>query len=107
MTESKVTTSSRKAHDLDAESQLIRDSAHRKYTVALVLGIIAFSILFTVGVVGLYKQNENLNRQEIIAKHNQQHIDCIVKLFTTPLPANARSRSISNPATTCNIQFNQ
>lgn len=58
------------------------------------------SILLFVGVLGIWKQNQ-------IAQKNQQHIDCIVKLFTTPLPTTARARTITNPSSTCNIKFTQ
>lgn len=60
---------------------------------------IFMSTLLIIGIAGIFYQNH-------IANKNQQHIDCIVKLFTTPLPANARSRAIENPSTTCNIKFN-
>lgn len=56
------------------------------------------TILLCIGIGGIYYQNH-------IASKNQQHIDCIVKLFTTPLPHGATGRVITNPSTDCNIKF--
>lgn len=63
---------------------------------AAIATAILIGTLFT-GVVGIYYQNS-------IANKNKQHIDCIVKLFTTPLPPGAKSRVIVDPAGACSIE---
>lgn len=87
-----------KAHAIDAETRSVLDSVTKKNANAVRWFVISWTILFAVGVFGIYKQNQ-------IANQNKLHIDCIVKLFTTPLPIGARGRAITNPSTTCNIQF--
>jgi hypothetical protein len=56
------------------------------------------SVLLIVGVIGIFYQNH-------LANQNKQHIDCIVKLFTTPAPSGTKLRFIQNPSRTCNIKF--
>lgn len=98
MTPNKVERASDKAYTLDKETQKLLTSVRNKNTKAIRWFIVSWTLLFVVGVTGILYQND-------IARSNKQHIDCIVKLFTTPLPAGARARSISNPSTTCNIKF--
>lgn len=88
-----------KAHVLDdtIQEQLARqDHKDKRFRTS---AYILLALVITLGVIGIYRQNQ-------IATENQKHIDCIVKLFTTPLPATAHSRAIENPSTTCNIKFN-
>lgn len=98
MTELKVKKASREVHALDKatqeliESIRIKDARFRKWF------LITWTILLLVGIFGIYKQNQ-------LAAQNQKHIDCVVKLFTVPLPKDARSRAIVNPSTTCDIKF--
>lgn len=40
-----------------------------------------------------------------IATQSKNHIDCIVKLFSTPTPKDSRTKFISDAYTTCNIKF--
>lgn len=100
MTELKVNKASREVHALDKATQELIESIRLKDARFRKWFIITWTILLLVGIFGIYKQNE-------IAAKNQKHIDCIVKLFTTPLPKSARSRAIENPSTTCNIKFTQ
>lgn len=89
-----------KAHVLDEtiQQQLARqDHKDRRFRGS---AYILLGLLVTLGIIGIYRQNQ-------IATKNQQHIDCIVKLFTTPLPSSARARTIENPSSTCNIKFSQ
>lgn len=86
------------AHTLNAATQDLIASVERKNNKAVRWFIISWTILFALGVFGIYKQNQ-------IASANKKHIDCIVKLFTTPLPSTAHSRQIINPSTTCSIKF--
>lgn len=88
-----------KAHTLDdtiQERLAKQDAQDKKFRIS---AYILLGLVLILGVVGVYRQNQ-------IATENQKHIDCIVKLFTTPLPATAHSRAITNPSTTCNIKFN-
>lgn len=98
MRPNKADLASSKAYTLDKETQELLASVRNKNTKALRWFVASWTILFIVGVAGIFYQNE-------IANANKQHIDCIVKLFTTPLPANDRARSIANPSTSCDIKF--
>lgn len=40
-----------------------------------------------------------------LATQSKNHIDCIVKLFSTPIPKDSRTKFISDAYTTCNIRF--
>lgn len=86
----------------DATRSLISSIENKNLKARLWAAFAMLLLLAAVilGVVGIYKQNQ-------IAGQNQKHIDCIVKLFTKPLPPGARARTISNPSTTCNINFTQ
>lgn len=95
----KVQQAADKAHTIDSATRELLTSVKKKNNKAVLWFVVCWSILLIVGVVGIYTQAE-------IAQKNQKHIDCIVKLFTTPLPSTAKSRTISNPSTTCNINFN-
>lgn len=63
-----------------------------------IIAILLLVLIITIGVVGIYKQNT-------IAVNNQRHIDCIIKLSETPLPANERAKFIDNLNNTCQIRF--
>lgn len=84
---------------LDLATQSIINSIQNKDKWFRRFAYFTLSLLILVGVIGIYKQN-------VIAAQNQKHIDCIVKLFTKPLPPQAHSRQIVNASTTCNIKFN-
>lgn len=94
-----IEKASDKANYLDQETRALLGHIKKTNNKAIMWFILSWSVLLIIGVAGIYRQNQ-------IAVENKQHIDCIVKLFTTPLPPNARSRSITNPTTTCNIKFN-
>lgn len=98
MTDTKVKIASDKAHYLDQETRDVLRAVTNKNNKAIRWFIVSWTILLVVGVAGIYQQNR-------IASKNQKHIDCIVKLFTTPLPPTAHARAITNPSTTCNISF--
>jgi hypothetical protein len=89
-----------KAHILDDTIQeiLVRQDLKDK-RFRLWAGIL-LTLVLSLGIIGIYRQNQ-------IATKNQQHIDCIVKLFTTSLPTTAHARIITNPSTTCDIKFTQ
>lgn len=88
-----------RAHALDYETRAVLTAVTKKNTNAVRWFVISWTILFAVGVFGIYKQNQ-------IASQNKKHIDCIVKLFTTPLPTTAHSRAISDSSGSCTIKFN-
>lgn len=105
-TPSLADVASTKAHVLDAAIQASfqrqADKNRRFWHVAysllvIILLLVAFSI---------YRLDSSISLQNKIAAKNQKHIDCIVKLFTVPLPSTAHSRVLTNPSTTCNIKFN-
>lgn len=100
MTKSKVDKASEHATTLNDETQALLHSVRSKNNKALKWFIVCWTILFLLAVGGIWKQNQ-------IANQSKNHLDCIVKLFTTPIPKDQRSRTISNPNTTCNIQFQQ
>lgn len=107
MTDIKVEKAANKAHALDEAGQMLRESARKKWNKSLIAFIACFLILFALGVASYVRINQSVNKQNDIAQENKQHIDCIVKLFTTPLPTTARTRTISNASSTCNINFSQ
>lgn len=107
MTDKKVETAANKAHALDEAGQTLRENARKKWNKSLMAFIACFLVLFGLGVASYIRINQSITKQNEIAQQNKQHIDCVVKLFTTPLPKEARSRTISNPSTTCNINFSK
>lgn len=59
------------------------------------VGFSCLVLLFVIGIFGIYQQNQ-------LASANKNHIDCIVKLFTTPVkPGQARYIQGLN---SCNIK---
>lgn len=97
MTETRVARKARQVHTLDEVTQDLLKSIRKNDNRFRMWFLVSWTVLLIVGVFGIYHQNQ-------IASANQKHIDCIVKLFTTPLPPEARSRVIVNPATTCDIK---
>lgn len=66
-------------------------------TIALIL------LLVALGVIGIYKQNQ-------LAAQAKDHIDCIIKDLSTPIPANAKSKYIdyqTRLSADCHIKFVQ
>lgn len=91
-----------KAHNLDEASQSLRASAKKKWNRAIILSGIAFLILLSIGVVGILYQNH-------YALQSKNHIDCIIKDLSTPLPPGAKARYIdyqSRLSADCKIKFN-
>lgn len=95
-----------KAHALDEASQTLRASAKKKWNRAVISAVLAFFILGSIGVVGLYYQNH-------YALESKNHIDCIIKDLSTPPPPgtspNARKYIDvrSTLSADCNIKFTQ
>lgn len=93
-----------------AGAEIIREAAKinkKKVSIAVMNLYICLSILFILGVASYIRINQSITKQNQIAAANKQHIDCIVKLLATPLPPGARARTLTNPSTTCNINFTQ
>lgn len=93
---------SKKAHNLDEASQSLRASAKRKWNIAIILACIAFFILLFIGIIGLAYQNH-------YALQSKNHIDCIIKDLSTPIPPGAKTRYIdyqSRLSADCKIKFN-
>lgn len=107
MTDSKVKQATDKAHYLDAETRKTLGAVKSKGNKAVGWFVACFLILFVLGVASYVRINQSITRQNQISIISQKHIDCIVKLFTVPLPTGARSRTLTNPSTTCNINFTQ
>lgn len=100
MTETKVKKAADKAHYLDEQTRQVLTNVRKKNSKAVTWFIVSWTILLVLGIGGIVQQNR-------IANQNKKHIDCVVKLFTVPLPIGARSRTLSNPSTTCNINFSK
>lgn len=98
MTKSKVKVASEHVKVLDEETQTLLDSVRNKNRKALTWFVVCWTILFLLAVGGIYKQTQ-------IANQSKDHIDCIVKLFSTPTPQGSRTKFISDAYTTCNIRF--
>lgn len=103
--ETKIAKATNKAHYLDAETQALLHSVKKKNSNATTWFVVCFVILFIVGGFTYLRVNQSITEQNKIALENKQHIDCIVKLFTTPLPTNAKSRTIIKPSSSCDIKF--
>lgn len=98
MTKSRVDKASEHAKNLDDETQALLHSVRSKNSKAVKWFVICWTILFMLAVFGIFKQTQ-------IANQSKDHIDCIVKLFSTPTPKDSRTKFISNAYTTCNIRF--
>lgn len=98
MSPSKLNAAANKAHVLDDATQKLLGDVKRKNNRATRWFVISWTVLLLVGIGGIFYQN-------YIANANKRHIDCIVKLLASPLPAGARARVLTNPSTTCNIKF--
>lgn len=98
MTKSKVDKASEHATALNDETQALLHSVRSKNNKALTWFIACWTILFMLAVFGIYKQT-------LIANQSKEHIDCIVKLFSTPTPQGSRTKFITDAYTTCNIRF--
>lgn len=94
-TTAQVEQQSSQAAALDAETQALLHSLREKDRRFRITATIFFLILFGVGVLGIYYQNE-------LASQNKGHIDCIVRLFTTPVKP-GQGRYI-NDLKSCHIQ---
>lgn len=99
MKQNRVHDASEKAYVLDKETQAVLLHVRKSNTKAIRWFTICWTILLLVGVFGIYKQVE-------IATHNQQHIDCIVKLLATPQKPGTTHKFITDASQTCDIKFN-
>lgn len=98
MTATQVAQKSNQAAVLDAETQSVLHSLREKDRRFRFTATAFFLILFSVGVLGIYYQNE-------LANQNKNHIDCVVRLFTTPVsPGQGRYIKDLN---SCHIQVVQ
>ena len=92
-----VNKASRKVYTLDIATQLQLAKIERKDRRYRMWATVAFGILFTVGILGIYYQNT-------LAQQNKTHIDCIVKLLATPIPVGKSQKVIVDALGTCNIR---
>lgn len=88
----------------DATAGLIAKIEKANYRARVVGAVTIFLVLVLVGigVAGIYRQNQ-------IAVENKNHIDCIIKDLSMPLPAAAKARVIDYQAplqADCKIEFN-
>ena len=88
----------------DATAGLIAkiEKANAKARIVGAVTIFLILVLVGIGVAGIYKQNQ-------IAAANKDHIDCIIKDLSTPLPPGAKARVIdyqSRLTADCKIKFN-
>jgi hypothetical protein len=95
LTPTQVERKSSQAAALDAETQALLHSLREKDRRFRITATVFFLILFGIGVLGIYYQNE-------LASQNKSHIDCIVQLFTTPVKP-GQGRYI-NDLQSCHIQ---
>lgn len=95
----------REVKTLDTATQDLLKSVKKKNNRALLAAIIAFSLLFLVGVITLVFVLKGINRQNQLAQQNTNHIDCIVKLLATPLPSNKEHKVIEYLGATCKVRF--
>lgn len=83
---------------LDETTQALLVSIEQKDRKRRFWYTIAFLMLLTVGIAGVYYQN-------YLAAQNKEHIDCIIKDLSTPLPQNSRSKYIDVLSNECHIKF--
>lgn len=95
MTTSQVVLAADKAHTLDKVTQDIIQRQDKKDRIFRRWCYTTFIILLALAILGIFEQNH-------VAQQNKQHIDCIVKLFTSPNRAN---KIITNPEGDCNIEL--
>lgn len=89
---------SKEVQVLDETTQALLTSIENKDRKRRFWYTIAFFMLLTVGIVGVYYQN-------YLASQNKQHIDCIIKDLSTPLPQGSRSKYIQILSSECHIKF--
>lgn len=78
------------------------EHANARARVVGLITIFLVTILIALGVAGIYKQNT-------VAANNKNHIDCIIKDLSTPLPPGAKARVIdyqTRLSADCKIKFN-
>lgn len=95
MTITKVDKKSEETHVLDAATQALLTSIEKKDARFRRWLLVFWTLLLIVAVIGIFNQ-------DVIANNNKQHIDCVVKLFTSP---NRGQKIITDPNGRCNIQF--
>lgn len=100
MAPKQVSIKSAQAHKLNEATEELISSIQHKDKRLRMWAIISWTVLLSVGVGGIYRQNQ-------IAQQNKSHIDCIVKLLATPLPKGQVHKVISDASNTCNINFTQ
>lgn len=71
---------------------------NRSFRAWATISLVALFATLTLSVVAIYQQNH-------LANQSKTHLDCIVKLFSTPIPADKKTRFISDPNNTCGIKF--
>lgn len=87
MGKSKIEQKQEEIQHLDTATQAIIKRLNKNDQRLRFSALLAISLLMVVGVFGIYKQNQ-------IANKNKEHIDCIIKLFTTPTSSGQTRRII-------------
>lgn len=85
---SKIQKKQEEIKHLDAATQAIIKRLNKNDQRLRLSALVAIGLLLAVGVLGIYRQNQ-------IANANKNHIDCIVKLLSTP-SATGQTRRIIN-----------
>lgn len=89
-----LSKASTKAHVLDEATQTLIKEQQRKDQRFRTWCYTSLFIILVLGVAGVYRQNQ-------IATQNKNHIDCIVKLFTS---TNRSDKIITDAEGACNIK---
>lgn len=103
MTTGKAQKATQYAHTLDEETQATLDRVRTKNNKAIGWFIVSWTILLLLALFGIYYQNR-------LATQSKNHIDCIIKDLSTPLPAGAKARYIdyqTRLSADCRIKFTQ
>lgn len=98
---------SNQAHVLNDATQDLLHSVKKKNNKAVGWFIISWTLLFVVAIITLIFVLRGINRQNYLAEQNTDHIDCIIKTLSTPIPKGSEHRVIEYLSGECHIKFTQ
>lgn len=107
-TKADVAKAANRANVLGQETDHLLDSVKRKNSRAIWWFIFSWSLLFLVAVITLFFVLRGINRQNQLAQQNSDHIDCVIKVLSTPLPAGSAHKYTdykSRLTADCHIKF--
>lgn len=101
MTKTKLQRKQEELQHLDEATQIIIQRIDKNDRRLRISGFVTLSVLLIVGLIGIYYQVK-------VATQSKQHIDCIIKDLSTPIPKGTPSKYIdyqSRLSSDCKINF--